>query len=386
MTLRGANGPRRGAELRNLGIIQDGAVLIVDGRIQEVGPSRRVENLALARQADVIDATGRVVMPGFVDSHTHLVSGPARIPDYEARVVSVDETIEIARTIQELSPRTLRAQAQDAMDAAFRHGTTLLEAKSGFGITESNEIRILRVQAALRLTSTFFCAQIPADHRNRSDGYVEWLCSHMLPLVHRRKLAQFADVYCGEGGFAVDQARRFLLAARDLQFSLKVETGARPPVGAIRMAADLGATSIDHAVEIAPEDLALLAQSHTVATLLPGPAFYLGSQEYAPARKWIGAGVAVALATNYNSATSPSQNMQMAITLACGNMHMTPAEAVTAATINAAHSLRVASTVGSLEPGKNADLIILGVADYRAIPYHFGVNLVELVMRNGTVR
>ncbi len=152
------------------------------------------------------------------------------------------------------------------------------------------------------------------------------------------------------------------------------------------MALELGAASVDHAVQITAEDLALLARSQTVATLLPGPAFYLDSQEYPPARRWIDAGVAVALATNYNPATSPSQNMQMTITLACGKMHMTPAEAVTAATINGAHSLRKASTVGSLETGKNADLIVLGVADYRAIPYHFGVNLVELVMRNGVVQ
>ena len=390
LTLRGANGPRRGADLRNLGLIQDGAVLIVDGQIHDVGPSRRVENLALTRQAEVIDASGRVVMPGFVDSHTHLVSGPARIPDYELRGAGVGEPLAMARGIQELSPRTLAAQALHAVEEAFRHGTTTLEAKSGVGLTEANEIKILRVHAALRkqsvpMLSTFLCAQVPPDYRNRADRYLEWVCTHMLPLIHRRKFAEFADIHCGEDAFSVEHARRYLLAARELRFGLKIQTDSRPPSGAIRMAVELEVSSVDHAIDISPEDVALLAQSQTIATLLPGPVFYLGSLAYPPARMLIDAGVAVALATNYNPETSPSQNMQMMIALACGNMRMTAAEAVTAATINAAYSLRSASRVGSLEPGKSADLLILGVADYREIPYHFGLNLVELVMKDGTV-
>ena len=394
LTLRGASGPRRGADLRNLGLIQDGAVLIVDGRIHEVGPSRRLENLAIARQAHLIDASGRVVMPGFVDSHTHLVSGPARVPDYETRDAPAAGTQALARIIQDLSPRTLQAQALHTVSEAIRHGTTTIETKSGLGLTEASEIKILRVHAALRkqsvpLISTFFCADVsehvsPA-YPDSPDQYLDRVCSHILPLIQRRKLAEFADIRCQEGAFSVEHARRYLLAARQLGFGLKVFMGGQPPAGAIAMAVELKVSNIGLVLALTPDEAALLAQSQIIATLLPGSAFFLGAEGYPPARMLIDAGVPIALGSNYHPESSPSQNMQMMISLACGNMKMTPAEAVTAATINAAHALRKASSIGSLEPGKNADLLILGVPDYREIPYHFGMNLVELVMKNGTV-
>jgi len=395
LTLRGASGPRRGADLRSLGIIQDGAVLIVDGRIIEVGPSRRLENLAIARQAHLIDASGRVVLPGFVDSHTHLISGPVRVPDYEMRSAPDGmQVLALARTIQEVSPRTLQAQALHTVTEALRHGTTTLESKSGLGLTEANEIKILRVHSALRkqsvpLISTFFCAHVSADvspaYEDNPDRYMEWICSHMLPLIQRRKLAEFADIRCRQGAFTVEHARRYLLAARQLGFGLKVDLGGHPPAGAIAMAVELGVSNLCHTLGVTPDEAALLAQSQIVATLLPGSAFYLGTEEYEPARMLIDTGVAVALGSNYHPESSPSQNMQMMISLACVNMKMTPSEAVTAATINAAHALRKGSSIGSIEPGKNADLLILGVPDYREIPYHFGLNLVELVMKNGTI-
>jgi imidazolonepropionase len=366
LTLHGPSGPRRGADLRNLGLIQDGAVLIVDGLIREVGSSRRVENLALARQADQIDATGRVVMPGFVDSHMHIVGEPGGV-----------------------SPRALEKQALRTVEEAIRHGTTTLESKSGFGLTETGEIKILRVHQALQkqvsLVSTFLCTPAAPEYQERPDQYLEWVCSHMLPLVKRRKLAEFADIRCEEGAFRHDDARRYLTAAGDLGFGLKMHTGQRSNTGAIRRAVELGAASVDHAVDVSQEDAVLLAQSNTIATLLPGRNFYLGVEPYAPARMLIDSGVAVALATNYNSETSPSQNMQMMLTLACRKMNMTAAEAITAATLNAAHALRRASSIGTLESGKSADLMILGVPDYREIPYHFGINLVDLVMKNGSV-
>lgn len=387
LTLRGAGGPRRGPDLRHLGLIQDGAVLIVDGRIHDVGPSRRLENLALARQATLIDASGRVVLPGFVDCHTHLVSGPARVPDHEMRSSA---TLALARAIHELSPRTLLAQALHIIGEAVRHGTTTLESKSGIGLTEANEIKILRVHSALRkqslpLTSTFLCAEIAPDYPDSPDRYLDWLCSHMLPLIQRRKLAAFAEIRCGQGAFTVEQARRFLVAARQLGFALKLSTDGLAPPGAIALAVELGAASLTSPLNITPDEAALLVQSQTIAVLLPGPAFYLGTEKYPPARKLIDAGVAVALASHYHPQLSPSLSMQMMIALACGAMRMTPAEAIAAATINAAHALHQASTTGSLEPSKNADLLILRVPDYREIPYHFGMNLVDLVMKNGIV-
>jgi imidazolonepropionase len=392
LTLRGGTGPRRGADLRNLGLIQDGAVLIVDGRIHQVGPSRRVENVALAREAEEIDASGRVVMPGFVDSHTHLVDGPARISDCgtPGKDASDGDPLATARFIHELSPLKLEAQALHGVNAAVRHGTTTLEAKSGFGLIEANEIKILRVHSALQkagipLTSTFLAAQVSPDHCHQPDEYVNWLCTHMLPLLQRRKLAEFADIHVGENGFSVERSYRYLCAARELGFGLKLHSGHRPPPGAIRMAVELEISSVDYAGEVTQEEATALSQSPTIATLLPGASYHFGIEEYGSARKLIDAGVAVSLATNYSPRNSPSQNMQMSIALACGRMNMTPAEAVNASTLNAAHAMRKASSIGSLVPGKAADLLILCVPDYREIPYHFGVNQVELVMKNGNV-
>ena len=391
LTLRGPTGPRRGTDLRNLAIIPDGAVLIVDGRIHDVGPSRRLENLALARQAALIDASGRVVMPGFVDSHTHLASGPARFRDSSG-------TPNLARTINQLSPRTLQAQALHSVDEALRHGTTTIESRSGFGVTEANEIKILRVHAALQkqsvpLISTFSAS---ASQDTEASQHMDWLCSHLLPLIHRRKLAQFAAIHCcdehgrdengrNENGFTVDQARRYLLAARQLKFGLQISTGAGSPTESIALAVELGIASIGHLLNATPTDAVHLAQSPTVATLLPGPIFHLGTADYPPARMFIDSGVAVALGSRYHPETSPSQSMQMMIALACTHMNMTPSEAVTAATINAAHALGMGSSIGSLESGKSADLLILDVPDYREIPYHFGMNLVDTVIKSGNV-
>jgi imidazolonepropionase len=375
LTLRGSPGPRRGTDLKNLAIIPDGAVLIVDGRIHDVGPSRRLENLAVARQAALIDASGRVVMPGFVDSHTHIASGPARTRDSSA-------TPGLARAIHQLSPRTLQAQGLHVAEEALRHGSTMLESRSGFGVSEANEVKILRVHAALQKRSvpliSTFSADAPQD--------LEWLCSHLLPLIHRRKLAQFASIHCcDETGFTVDQARRYLLAARQLKFGLQISTDAGSPTQPIALAVELGIASISHLLNATSADALRLAQSPTIATLLPGPVFHLGTSDYPPARMLIDAGVAVALGSRYHPETSPSESMQMMIALACGPMRMTPAEAVAAATINAAHALRMGSSIGSLESRKCADLLILDVPDYREIPYHFGMNLVHTVIKDGNV-
>ncbi len=389
LTLRGPNGPRRGADLQNLGLIQDGAVLIVDGLIHEVGPTRRLENLALARGAEEIDASGRVVMPAFVDAHIHAVSGPARPQDDDLRQ-SAEAVLAIARAIQDYSPRALEAMALRVVEDALRHGTTTFGVTSGFGLTVAGEMKILRVHTALRrrpisLASTYLSARVPGDYEARQDEYLQWISVRLLPLLRRRGLAEFVEIRCGEGSFTLTQACSFLIAGRRLGLLLKVHAGMGRNPGAITLAVQSGAVSIVPGAGTTEQEARLLGESQTIATLLPGPIFYLGKPCYPEARLLIGSGAAVALATDYNPDTSPSPSMQAMIALACRAMRMTPAEAITAATINAAHALRRADALGSLETGKSADLVILGVQDYRELPGHFGVNVVDLVMKNGSV-
>jgi imidazolonepropionase len=396
--MRGPPAPRRGADLRNLGIIQDGAVLIADGLIREVGTTRRLDNLAQAQDAIEINANGKVVAPGFVDCHTHLVSGPARREDYEMRLAGATSG-EISdagggipalyKALQTVSLPNLEIHAMRLLKESVRHGSTMLESKSGYGVTESSEVRILRTHAALNkrlgnVLSTFMMARfLPPTFVNAREGYVPWVCTHLLPLVRRMKLAEFVDVACEEAEFSLEQARQILTCAKELGFAIKLHAGQHGNLGGMRLAAHLGAVSVDHAIFFDCSDVAALAQSPTIVTLLPGPVFYQGDQRYAAARTLIDQGVAVTLGTDYNPETCPTTNMQMIVSLACRKMGMTPAEALSAATINAAYAVLRGNTIGSIEFGKKADLIVLGVPDYREIPYHFGDNVVEMTIKDG---
>ena len=400
VTLRGSAGPRRGAALRELGIIQDGAVLIEDGIIATLGPSRRVENLSSARHAIEIDASGKVVAPGLVDSHTHLVCGPPRLADYDMRLSGASYA-EIAaagggilssvRAVRETPIRKLVLQARRSLGGFVRHGTTTLEAKSGYGLDETGERKTLRAIRALDgkpldLAPTYLGAHVvPPEWRGSEDGYIDWVCSYLMPKLRRRNLARFADVYCDEGAFTVAQARRYLEAARALGFELKIHAGQFSSSDGVALAVELGATSADHLDYATGDEIRALAASSTIATLLPGAVFHLGLHRYAPARQMIDAGAAVALATDFNPGTSPTYSMQMVLSLACSQMRMTPAEALAAATINGAHAIRSAAHCGSLEAGKNADLVLFNAPDYREIPYHFGVNLVAMTIKRGRV-
>ena len=394
LTLQGPNRPRRGAELNDLGVIIDGAVLIVDGIIREVGPTRRLENLSMARGALEINASGRVVLPGFVDSHTHLVGPPPRFPNPgdETGFLTYDRLIRgELNLIGDMSSRLLVSDAVRVLKDCLRQGTTTLEAKSGQACDEPGELRILKADAALRsgpvsVVSTFMGARfLPAAEQLRREAHVAWLCDHMLPLVARRRLAEFVDIECEEGAFDLEQTRRFLLAARQLGFGLKMHASQFWNIGAVRLGVELGVTSIDHLIYLDDSDMDHLANSETIATLLPGGLFHLGYQRYPAARALIDRGAAVALATNYNVDTSPSPSMQMMIGLACRRMQMTPAEAISASTINAAHALRRGDHIGSLEIAKDANLVILDARDYREIPQRFGVNLVETTIKEGRV-
>jgi len=400
LTLRGPSGPRRGSALRDLAIIQDGAVLIRDGVILAVGLTRRVENLSDARHAREIDASGCVVAPGFVDSHTHLICGPPRLADYEMRIAGAGyEEIAAAgggilltvRAVRETPIRRLKNQARDTISEFVRHGTTTVEVKSGYGLDDITERKILRTARALdgkplSLVPTYLGAHaVPPEWKGRADAYIAWMCAGMMPALRRSRLAEFVDIYCSRGAFTVEQARTYLTAARELGFKLKIHAGQFAADAAAKLAAELEAVTADHLDYAGEDDIRALAASHTIATLLPGAVLHLGLSRYAPARPLIDSGAAVALATDYNPGTSPTCSMPMILSLACAQMRMTPAEAISAATINGAHAVGRAARCGSIEAGKDADLVIYNVSDYREIPYHFGMNPVALTIKRGEV-
>ncbi|MEX2264513.1 MAG: amidohydrolase family protein [Bryobacteraceae bacterium] len=376
LTLRGAQGPRRGTALREIGIIPDGALLIRDGVITDVGPGRRIESLAAARTAREINADGRVVMPGFVDSRARLAFGHFE-PDGEN---SGQSDLNAIRT---LSARRLAWRARGLLRTFLRHGTTTLEARTGYAQDAAVEMKSLRVLAALRedpldIVATYLPATgTPSESGGDADGYVEWMCSSLMPRLRKQKLARFVGVCAEESEPSQRQAHRCFSAARELGFPLKVHAGG------VRLALEFDAVSMDYTSQTTASQSVMLARSATIACLLPGLTIPDGIPP--PARELIDAGAAVALATGFHPCSNATCSMPMMISLACMKMGMTPAEAITASTINGAWATRSSERVGSLEYGKQADVIVLDVRDYREIPHHFGVNPVVLAIKRGKV-
>jgi len=380
LTLRGPKEPRRGTTLNELGIIHDGSLLIRDGIIEEVGTTRRVENLAGARNAMEINAAGRVVMPGFVDCHTHLVFPPSGGPDAEGETA--------ARLLCSSTGQRLVARTRTHVEAMARHGTTTVEAKTGCGADESAEIKILRVLSALKRDPldvvTTFLLRLPSDGGGEEARRqaAESVFTELLPKIRRRRLARFADLFWDSDGASSECFARYLRLARELGFGCKIHAEHRSPAAAIATAVEHLAVSISHLEHATAADLLPLAGSPTMATLLPAAAFHNGGR-HAPARALIDAGAAIALGTNFNPRHTPTPSMQAVVALACLRMGLTAAEAISASTINAAHALGCADHVGSLEPGKSADLVLLEVSDYRELARQFGANLVRLTMKRG---
>ena len=380
LTLRGPKEPRRGAALDDLGIIHDGSLLIRDGIVEEVGTTRRVENLASARDAMEINAAGRVVMPGFVDCHTHLAFPPSGGPDADDRSA--------ARLVCASTHQRLEARARSLVEAMARHGTTTVEAKTGCGADESAEIKILRVLSALKrdpldVVSTFLL-HLPSDEGGDEvrQQALESVSTELLPKIRRRRLARFADVVWDSGGGARESFARYLERARGLGFACKIHADGPSPAAAIAAAVAHLVVSIDHLEHATAADAQPLGGSPTMVTLLPCVSFHNGGS-HAPARALIDAGAALALATNFNPRLTPTLSMQAVVALACARMGLTAAEAISAGTINGAHALGCADRVGSLEPGKSADLLLLDVSDYRELARQFGANLVRLTMKRG---
>jgi len=400
LTLRGPV-PRRGRSLGEIEIIRDGALLTHDDRIVAVGPRRRIERLPKARRAEKLNLGGRVVLPGFVDSHTHLIFPESRAAEYEQRISGATYE-EIARSgggirssvkgLRAASPSVLKTRALKNLREFAAHGTTTIEAKSGYGLDWKSELKILQIlydlhqEHPLDIHATFLGAHVvPPEFRRRPDAYVDVLVRRWIPTVATAGLAEFCDVYCDRGAFTVAQARRILMAGRAGGLVPRIHAEQLAHTGAARLAIELQAASADHLEKIDRKDIRALSLSNVVCTLLPGCCFHLGLKHYAPARKLIEAGAVVGVATDFNPGTSPTLSMPMILSLACTQMRMTPSEAIAAATINPAYSLRVHDRVGSLEVGKYADLAAFDVADYREIPYYFGVNLCSFTMKRGAI-
>lgn len=388
ITLRGAPGPRRGPALNQLHIIEDGALLVEDGVIREVGPTRRLENLGAVRKAREISAAGRVVMPGFVDSHTHLISGPAVFGDGPHSRRSILENVPYVR---ETSSRRLGIEAGQVIQQSLAHGTTTLEAKSGYGLNASGELKILRALVGLgdgpvNVIPTFAAANaLPPEFDGRPADYIRWLATELLPAVHRRGLARFVSGDCDSESLSAAELEPLYHAALELEMPVKLNLAQFGPAAATALLSRFPFASVDHLDYLDEAGAAAVAASGTVATLTPASSFFMRSPRYAPARDLIERGVPIALGSGFSRVTGPTFNMQMAVFLACRQMGLTPAEAISAATINSAHALKLGHRTGSLEAGKQADLVVLRAGDYRELACDFGINLVETVIRGGKV-
>jgi imidazolonepropionase len=423
VTMGGPNRPRVGSELSDLRIIRDGGMLVRDGKIEKVSTTDQIErNLG---DQEIVDARGRVVMPGFVDAHTHLVFAGNRLDDFERRARG--ETYEqiasagggiwstVAKT-RAASERDLLAQATKHANWFLRCGTTTVEAKSGYGLTVEDELKILRVmrqlttpassragdairdsriasttpvgshsldgQTLLEVVPTFLGAHaVPAEIS--SEQYVEFLIKEMLPRVAAKRLAEFCDVFCERGYFDIDQARRILSAAKELGLKLRGHVDQLTNSGGAKLMAEMSATTADHLEQTDEQGIAALKKANVQPVLLPGSVYALGLSRYPSARDMINAALAVVLATDFNPGSSPTPSMPMVLSLACTHMKMSPAESITASTINAAYSLNRGDKIGSLEPGKLANFTIFDCADYRELAYWFGIPQTHAVYVRG---
>jgi len=395
VTLAGPKRPRIGGEMSDLAVIRDGGMLVRDGKIDIAGPSKEIEKKA--RDAEIIDAGGRVVLPGFVDAHTHLIFGGNRLDDFERRAHG--ETYEqiaaagggIWSTVEKTrasSDADLFAQAKRRAHWFLKCGTTTVEAKSGYGLTVENELKILRVmrrlnqETPLEVVSTFLGAHAIPRGLRESD-YIDLVIKEMLPRVASERLAEFCDVFCERGYFDIEQSRRILTVAKKLGFELRAHVDQLTNSGGAKLAAQLGAITADHLEKTDQEGIAALKSANVQPVLLPGSVYALGSTFYPRAREMIDAGLAVVLATDFNPGSSPSVSMPMMLSLACTHMKMSPAEAIAASTINAAYSLNRGDKIGSLEPGKLANFSIFDCEDYRELGYWFGFSQAHSVYVHG---
>ena len=401
-----AGGPQRGKSLGSLGIVENGAVVVRDEKILAVGTTEELK--ASYPNEPTLDASDCVLMPGFVDPHTHIIWGGDRANEFELKMAGtpyldilaagggIISTVKQTRTV---SIETLIAQTRPRLLRMFAHGTTTAEAKTGYGLQTATELRLLKAllalddESPLDLSITFLGAHaIAPEYKDNPQGYTDLVCDIMLPMLkewwetHAPRLPlPFVDVFCETKAFDLKQSGQILKRAKELGFPLKIHADEFDNLGGASLAVELGAASADHLVKTSDADIAVLGRSDTVAVSLPCTPFGLAEKDYTPAHKLIEADAILALATDCNPGTSWNESMQFVIALACRAMKLTPAQAIAAATINSAHAIRRSDTIGSIEVGKQADMLILSVPDYRHLGYRYGTNLVKQVIKRGRV-
>ncbi|MEM3622480.1 MAG: imidazolonepropionase [Candidatus Bathyarchaeia archaeon] len=399
ITLAGANQkPRIGKQMRELGIINHGALAVKDGRIVAVG--KTIEVAKAFKAENVISANGKIVTPGFVDPHTHLVFAGFREEEFQMRIegASYMEILSAGGGILKTVRETRKANIEKLVDSSLKrldvmleYGTTTVEAKSGYGLTTKDELKILE---AIKRVNQLHCVDVvptflgahavPPEFKANPHDYVNLIVEETIPKVAEKRLAEFCDVFCEKNVFSLEQSKRILVAGKNYGLKPKIHADEMSTLGGAELAADLDAVSADHLLFSSVEGIKAMANKSVIAVLLPAAAFSLMIGRYADARLMIDLGVPIALGTDFNP-NCLVENMQLVIAFACHFMKLTSAEALTAATINAAHAIRMANEVGSLEVGKKADIIVLDVPNHKFLGYHFGVNLIDKVVKNGRI-
>lgn len=394
----GSQKPVTGRQMRELGIVRNGGLAVKDGKIVAVGKTAEVTKAFKAE--NIINANGKTVLPGFVDPHTHLIFAGSREDEFQMRIegASYMEILSAGGGILKTVRETRRASVEklvelgiETLNVMLEHGTTTAEAKSGYGLTTKDELKILQVIQrvnqlhAVDVVPTFMGAHaLPPEFQGSTQAYVDLVVNEMIPRIAEKNLAEFCDVFCEKGVFGLEQSRRILAVGRNCGLKLKVHADEMSPLGGAELAADFGAASADHLLFASDEGIEAMAEKGVVAVLLPAAAFSLMSGHYADARVMINRGVAVALGTDLNPSCF-AESQQLVVAFACHLMRLTPAEAIVAATINAAHAICRAGEIGSLEVGKKADVIVLDVPNHKFLGYCLGVNVVDKVVKNGRV-
>ncbi len=398
-TCAGCDRPRRGKEMSYDIIMEDGWVAISADRIMGIGKGSVPREIKTDDHTLVIDAMGKTVLPGLVDSHTHLVHGGSREMELALKLEGVPylEILErgggilsTVKSTREASESQLMEKARRSLDIMLAHGTTTIEAKSGYGLNLEDELKCLRAarkldgQHPVDIVSTFMGAHaVPPEYDGKKEQYIDFLIQEVMPCVKRMDLAEFCDVFCEKGVFSVEDSRKLLTRAGEMGYKLKIHADEIESLGGAELAGELKAVSAEHLVAVSKKGLKRMKDGKVIATLLPGTSFNLYMSKYARARDMIEAGLAVALATDYNPGSCPTENLQFIISLACLKMNMTPEEVVCAVTINGAHAIGRGKEIGSLEVGKKADIVVMDVPNIDYLPYHFGINHVDKVIKNG---